>query len=234
MHIIFSNQFGCHSQSELILNYPTLINVAITEHDQALDQGWLLTIKNNKEHWYQSRSTRTKLSNTDYSKLENVEILNKPYPNSLDRIYTDYCNHRHFKKYFELGIFLDNDTVLGYNEGSNLTAWSKLRHYSDQSIESVQFVWDYANPTSHLGLHSLRHEMSWAKESGYEYFYMGSGYEKNSIYKSDIDGFEWWTGSEWSTDKDNYIYLCRRDSEISSYRQIHTALATLQHDDNTL
>lgn len=234
MQIIFSNQFGCHSKSELILNYPELINVGIEEYNQALDQGWLLTVKNNKEHWYQSRSTRTKLSKTNYFKLTNASILNKPYPlDALDKIYDLYCSHKHFKKYFELGKFLANDIVFGYYN-SDLTAWSKLRHYSKESIESVQFVWDYSNPASHLGLHSLRHEIAWAKESSYEYFYMGAGYEKNSIYKSDVDGFEWWTGSEWSIDRDEYIYLCKRDSVISSCHQIHTALANLQHDRNTV
>lgn len=235
MQIIFSNEFGCHSKSEVILNFPELINVALDEHDQALEQGWLLTIKNNKEHWYQSRSTRTKLSKTNYPKLKNVDILNKPYPLTvLDEIYDRYCAHKHFKKYFEVGHFLDTDIIFGYYEENNLTAWSKLRCYSNNSIESVQFVWDYSNPTSHLGLHSLKHEIAWAKESGYEYFYMGAGYEKNSIYKSDVDGFEWWTGREWSSDKDKYIYLCKRDSKISSYHQIHTALANLQHDRNIL
>ena len=123
--------------------------------------------------------------------------------------------------------------MFGYYH-EDLTAWSKLRCYSTKSIESVQFVWDYSNPASHLGLHSLRHEIAWAKESSYEYFYMGAGYEKNSIYKSDIDGFEWWTGREWSSDKDEYIYLCKRDSKISSYHQIHSVLANLQHDRNIL
>ena len=228
MQIIFSNQFGCHSQSELILNYPELINVKVNEHDIALDQGWSLTVDGK---WYQSRSTRTKLSNTNYSKLENFNVLNKPYPlSALDKIYDKYCAHRHYKKYFEVGKFLDNDILFGYYEGHILTAWSKLRHYSKKSIESVQFVWDYSNPASHLGLSSLRHEIAWAKDTGYEYFYMGAGYEKNSIYKSDIDGFEWWTGQEWSTDRDNYTYLCKRDSVIASYRQIHSALANLQHD----
>ena len=235
MQIIFSNQFGCHSRSELILNYPELIDVDISEYNQALEQGWLLTVTNNKERWYQNRSTRTKLSNTNYDKLDDTTILDKPYPLPvLDKIYDKYCAHKHYKKYFEVNKFLDNDLVIGYYEGPNLTAWSKLRHYSTKSIESVQFVWDYSDPTSHLGLHSLRHEIAWAKESGYEYFYMGAGYEKNSIYKSDVDGFEWWTGREWSADKDEYIYLCKRDSVIASYHQIHSVLSNLQHDRNTL
>ena len=235
MQIIFSNEFGCHNQSELILNYPELINVTVNEHNQALEQGWSMTIKNNNKTWYQNRSTRTKLSNTNYSKLTNVAILNKPYPLPiLDKIYDKYCAHRNYKKYFEVNEFLDCDIVFGYYEGHNLSAWSKLRPYSVTSIESVQFVWDYSNPSSHLGLSSLKHELAWAKDLGYEYFYMGAGYEKNSIYKSDIDGFEWWTGREWSSDKDEYIYLCKRDSKISSCRQIHSVLANLQHDRNIL
>jgi len=235
MQIIFSNQFGCHNQSELILNYPELINVSVDEYNQALEQGWSMTIKNSKKTWYQNRSTRTKLSNTNYSKLINCAILDKPYPlPMLDKIYDKYCAHRHYKKYFEVNEFLDIDILFGYYGGHNLCAWSKLRPYSATTIESVQFVWDYSNPSSHLGLHSLRHEISWAKDSGYEYFYMGAGYEKNSIYKSDIDGFEWWTGRDWSIDKDEYIYLCKRDSRISSYHQIHSVLANLQQDRNTL
>jgi hypothetical protein len=235
MQIIFSNQFGCHNKSELILNYPELINVDINEHNQALAQGWLMTANDTKVKWYQCRSTRTMLSHTNYDKLTNTDVLDKPYPLSvLDKIYDKYCAHRHYKKYFEVGNFLDNDIIFGYYKEQHLTAWSKLRHYSKESIESVQFVWDYSNPSSHLGLHSLRHELAWAKEIGYEYFYMGAGYEKNSIYKSDIDGFEWWTGREWSTDKDEYIYLCKRDSKISSCHQIHIALANLQHGRNTV
>jgi hypothetical protein len=171
MQIIFSNQFGCHSKSELILNYPELINVAVNEHNQALEQGWSLTIKNNKKQWYQSRSTRTKLDSTTYSKLKNSNILNRPYPlETLDEIYDKYCAHRRYKKYFEVNEFLDNDILFGYYEKDKLTAWSKLRRYSVTSIESIQFVWDYSNPASHLGLNSLRHEISWAKDSGYKYF----------------------------------------------------------------
>jgi arginyl-tRNA--protein-N-Asp/Glu arginylyltransferase len=235
MQIIFSNQFGCHSKSEVILNFPELINVAVDERNQALEQGWLLTIKNNKEYWHQSRSTRTKLSDTNYSKLDNSISLNKPYPMAeIDEIYNSYCSHKNFKKYLEVGEFLDIDTVVGYYQGSKLIAWTKLRHYSKENIESVQFAWNYDNPERHLGLSSLRHEIAWAKDSGYEYFYMGSSYEKTNIYKSNIDGFQWWTGREWSVDKDEYIYLCKRDSKISSYHQIHTALANLQHDRNIL
>jgi hypothetical protein len=231
MQIIFSNKFGCHSKSELILNYPELVDVGIEERGRALDLGWLITSKNNQTVWYQSRSTRTRLSETNYSIDHSFFIFDQPYPiESLDQIYTEYCQHKHYKKYFEVNEFLDIDIVAGYYNNNELTAWTKLRCYDSQNIESVLFAWDYKDPSSHLGIKSLKTEIAWAKKQGYQYFYMGPGYEKNSIYKSDVDGFEWWTGSEWSQDRDQYIWLCKRDSKVASYHQIHTALANLQHD----
>lgn len=231
MQIIFSNAFGCHSKSELILSYPQLINVSIAEYDNALNSGWLLSVKNKQPMWYQCRSTRVRLTECNYKFHNEFSIFEEPYNTELlDDIYTKYCNHKHYKKYFEVGEFLPIDSVIGYYVDNELTAWTKLRRYNSNSIESVMFAWDYKYPDSHLGVNSLKAEVAWAKEMGHIYFYMGPGYEKNSIYKSDIDGFEWWTGSEWSRDIDQYIWLCKRDSRIASHHQIHTVLANLQHD----
>lgn len=234
MQIIFSNAFGCHSRSELILNYPQLINVGVDEYDVALDTGWALTVRGGEPRWYQSRSTRVNIAECNYIFHNEFTVFTEPYDITLlDDIYTKYCNHKHYKKYFEVGDFLPIDLVIGYYAGNELTAWTKLRQYSKNSIESVMFAWNYRYPESHLGLSSLKAEIAWAKEQGHIYFYMGPGYEKNSIYKSDVDGFEWWTGAEWSRDIDQYIWLCKRDSHIASHHQIHTVLANLQHDHNT-
>ena len=233
MQIIFNHKFGTHRKSSIVLSYPELIDVAKHETDSALEQGWLITAKNGQDVWYQSRSTRTRLDSTDYDLLDNYKILEQPYPlDLLDYIYDQFCQHRNYVKYFEVGDFLSRDIVMSYYVGNAMTAWTKLRKYSTSAIESTLFVWDYKNPQSHLGINGLKHEMAWAKEQGYKYFYMGSGYEKNSIYKSDINGFEWWTGSAWSQDRDQYIWLCRRDSIVGSNAQLHTALASLQHDRN--
>lgn len=229
MRIIFSNQFGCHSKSEIILNYPELVDVRLEEHDLALEQGWLITAKDCEARWFQTRSTRVRLDETNYKFSDDFSIIEKPYPiDQLDSIYTKYCEYKNYTKYLEVGEFLPIDMVIGYYYNNKLTAWTKLRQYSSNSIESAVFAWDYTIPHSHLGITSLKAEIAWAKNNGYKYFYMGSSYEKNSIYKSDMNGFEWWTGSEWSRDKNEYIWLCKRDSKIASCHQIHSVLANLQ------
>ena len=62
---------------------------------------------------------------------------------------------------------------------------------------------------------TLEMELSWAKRMQVEEFYMGAGYERSSIYKANIPGFQWWTGAKWSTNKKKYIELCERDSTVS-------------------
>jgi arginyl-tRNA--protein-N-Asp/Glu arginylyltransferase len=72
-----------------------------------------------------------------------------------------------------------------------------------------------------LGNTSLQHEIAWAKQEGYEFVYLGPGYERSSLYKADITGFEWWDGAEWSTDADQYRWLCRRDSKLKSVSDLY-------------
>ena len=64
------------------------------------------------------------------------------------------------------------------------------------------------------------HEFYLANQKGYDYVYTGPGYEKSSIYKADLKGFEWWTGNEWSTDRNKFIKLCKRDSKVKTLEDI--------------
>ena len=67
---------------------------------------------------------------------------------------------------------------------------------------------------------TLDMEIQWAQDNHTAYFYMGSGYELSSEYKANYRGFEWWTGTEWSTNKKQYRRLCRRDSRIESLKDV--------------
>mgnify|MGYP003339328987 FL=1 len=61
---------------------------------------------------------------------------------------------------------------------------------------------------------------SQARAAGLQHLYIGSGYGESNKYKSLIDGFEWWTGSEWSTDRKLYLELCERDSNVNSLHDL--------------
>ena len=61
--------------------------------------------------------------------------------------------------------------------------------------------------------------------------YTGVGYEKSCIYKSDYEGFEFWTGEEWSNDIELYKWLCERDSNTTKTKELDDIK---KHDDKHL
>ena len=213
MKIVFNNVFGTLSQADIIYNIPSLVDVDASEHDEALSQGWLVTVDNGEKVWYQSRSTRVNVANTDYSLIDNYQITDIA-TSEMDHVYNAYCLKKGFKKMYALDDQLSWDIYVQYHNDDELVAWSKLRRYSPNSIETALFAWDYSEPHLRLGERTMQHEIAWAKQSGYSYVYMGSGYEKICTYKSRVDGFEWWTGQHWSTDVDHYVWLCKRDTKL--------------------
>lgn len=217
MKLRFNNNFGHQEQGEFFHMGCELVDVAPAEYNAALDMGFLQSIRNNQVEWYQSRSTRVVTSATNYELLPNACLITEPTPaqfTEMDHIYTAYCYYKKFKKYFEIGQRLPTDRFMAYYQHDVFVAWAKLRHYTDQAVETAMFVWDYSLPSSRLGNQSLEHEIAWAKQEGYEYVYLGPGYERSSLYKADIQGFEWWNGDVWTQDIDQYRWLCRRDSKI--------------------
>lgn len=226
MQIIFDHVFGHQEQGECFHFGCSLIDVRPDEYNQALDQGFLITVKNNQPVWYQSRSTRVRTADTNYTRLLSAHIMPNPIPwAEMDHIYTAYCYHKKFKKYFEVGEKLPDDRFMAYHHNGDFVAWTKLRHYTAQAIETTLFVWDYADPATKLGQRSLEHEIAWAREEGYEYVYLGPGYQRSSLYKADMQGFEWWTGREWSKDLDRYRYLCKQDSRINSVSGLYDLIS---------
>lgn len=216
MKITFDHNFGHQEQGEFFHFGCGLVDVAPEEYDAALEFGFLLTVDQGQPRWYQSRSCRVRTANTDYQLIESARIMTKPLPLAeMDHIYTAYCYYKKFKKYFEVGEQLPLDQFMAYyNNRNEMVAWAKLRHYTLRSLETALFVWDYSVPETRLGSLSLEHEIAWAKQSGYEFVYLGPGYERSSLYKADIQGFEWWDGVEWSANADEYRRLCKRDSKI--------------------
>ena len=222
MQIIFNHSFGHQEQGEFFHCGVNLIEVAPEEYDTALAMGFLLQLKKNQPHWYQCRSTRVRTANTNYELLETARLLETPFPYvEMDHIYTAYCYHKKFKKYFEVNQHLQLDQFMGYYQDDSLVAWAKLRHYTPSAIETALFVWDYSQPQTRLGNRSLEHEIAWAKLANYDFVYLGPGYETSSLYKSNIQGFEWWNGDVWSTDIEEYRALCRRDSKIKKISDLY-------------
>jgi hypothetical protein len=237
MKIVFDHKFGAQEHVHVEHYSATLIDVMDDEIDDALNQGWLTDLKDDGDYrWYQCRSTRCNLSNMDSDKMF-TDVGERQYTNDskifyainpiisndvVEMIYKKYCKIKKFNNLFhsEVNNWLECDYKMVYYDSENPIAWSKMRLYTEDSLETVLFAWDYQTPDLRVGIGSLMHEIGWAKGNGFKYVYLGPGYENGSIYKANIDGFEWWTGSEWSTNTIKYIELCKRDSKLETIKQL--------------
>ena len=153
----------------------------------------------------------------------------------LQQVYDAYLKRTGYRDlYNPLTHINARDTFLLYyqDELTNLIGFTKIKRYWwQEDIMSLSRSYDddaVGEPDDCLAIESVMHantvpiskvtlemELVWAKRKGCDYFYMGSGYEKSSIYKAHVPGFQWWTGTTWSTNKKRYIQLCERDSKIS-------------------
>ena len=194
------------------------LDVENLNEKEALENGWLYHKK-----WYQCRSVRIKLSEYK-SKPFKYEFIYSPYTSSfitetVNKIYKEYIDYKQFNEKYDVSVDPERTSWLILKDKGEPVAFTKFNKY-DGGIESQFTAWNYHKPKLSIGKAIVDYEISIAEKLGYEYLYIGQGCENGSKYKADFSGFEWWTGSEWSKDKELYKKLCSRDSEINNLNQL--------------
>jgi|TARA_A100000171_G_scaffold36762_1_gene35556 hypothetical protein len=237
LNLFFDHICGKQADTDFI---HTLVSATVdkAEEQDALNNGWCPSsvwysqntnfIKDNKVIWYQSRQTRLNLSKYKEGKKERkafkkivkanilIEITENPNFAKLYKIYLSYVKHKNFSDTMSEDKFIDtykggNDIFLLYGD----SAFSVVEKIGE-SLISHQFCWDYENPSLGLGRFSTYKEISFAKDLGLKYLYLGPSYESHAKYKSSFPGFEFWTGRKWSSDEKKYFELLDRDEKIKS------------------
>lgn len=251
MDIYFRHYAGAITEYDYLF-FDCMAIVPLAEENQALEKGWLpddYLIKRDclgnilKSHWYQARQTRIDLRkfkdtrSTRKARKKCKDITTKCLNakevdlDILNDIFNKYFEYRNFKKWdLEPLIFAEphRKYFLLYYQNNKPIAFTFMRDVGSNSVFSTQFAWDYENPKLYLGKYANLAEIDYCMEHDKDYMYLGFGYEKSCIYKADYEGFEFWTGEEWSDDIERYKFLCERDSELKS---LHELDKCKEHDD---
>jgi hypothetical protein len=222
MQVIFDHisGYGKVTKEDFIFSDPKGIAMNNT-YLAYLSQGWIEW----QNYWYNLRSVRIDLK--EYQPTKTVKKLSKQVTHqwvfvsdeileALKPIYQEYVNKHKFKRTINLEDFLGFECLLYYHEGKLIAAtiFKTYRDSTGRAFVSYQFLWDYKEPKLSLGNVAQRFECQTASILKCDHVYLLGGYESASIYKSNFQGFEWWTGKEWSKDKDLYLTLCNRDDNI--------------------
>jgi len=217
MKVVFNHiaGFGKVKDLDFIYSEPHGILEEGETEVEAFEKGWILW----DGVWYNIRSVRIDLS--EYKPHETTKRLSRHidfmYEEFKDKpvyreLYEKYCKHHGFQRTITWEqLFTGN--IISYLHEGKIIGYSAVEKY-DTVFCATQFVWDYETPKLSLGKVAQMYECEVAKMLGCTHVYILGGYEKCCLYKSDFYGFEWWTGLEWSRDKELYKSLCERDDKV--------------------
>ena len=117
------------------------------------------------------------------------EVLDPVPVNDCQRIYHEYCAHKHFLSVMPMiaGRLTAPDTeIIGYRSRERLVAWSMYRIWDEDNVLSDHFAWDYRDPRLRLGIRSMENECAIYRDRGYRWMY----FETVEPYMLDLQGFE--------------------------------------------
>jgi len=218
MQVTYTHYYGAQERHDLCC-YRADLSCEPHEHAQALAQGWLL----HDGRWYQSRSTRLACDHHDWpASTQGYSFdIETDYSTELKAIWRDYLERKGFDPLYDPGAAdLDAIWLVAKDHTGSPVGFTKMHAYTG-GLESQYNA--YKDQPVNLGRIMIDHEIALAKTMGLSHLYIGSGYEQSSSYKAHLPGFEWWTGSEWSTDRKTYLNLCQRDSNISNLAELAQA-----------
>jgi hypothetical protein len=217
LKINYEHFYGSQERYDLQIARLTLDTQDLDEKE-ALENGWLFI----KGEWYSCRSVRIdaskyrpKRSVHDFEVLTDTNSVRE----IVSKINREYLDYKKFEQEYNVFVDVDRARWLVFRDEGEPVAFTKFNMYDD-GIESQFTAWNYHRPKMSVGKLIVDCEVEYARSLGYDHLYIGQGYERGSTYKADFQGFEWWTGSEWSTDREAYKSLCVRDSQINTLDQL--------------
>ena len=145
-----------------------------------------------------------------------------PWQDQCDVIFEKYCKH---KGYDDHGSQLvdkpyGNKDYFVYWHNNKIVAYTQLTRFR-KSVVAGEFAWDYETPELSLGTYAQNFECNMYRDMRYLYYYSSYAYENVCEYKSHYNGFEWWTGREWSTNKEMFRSLLDKDSKVESLKDLY-------------
>jgi len=132
---------------------------------------------------------RINLEHTQYVSDLDWQYLDPPPVNDLQRVYREYCLHKHFQSVMPMiaGRFTAPGTeIIGYQCNARLAAWSMYRIWDEHNVLSDHFAWDYRDPRLRLGVRSIENECAIYRDRGFRWIY----FESVEPYMLDLRGFE--------------------------------------------
>ena len=235
MKIFYDHIYGNTTKYDIIYGL-ALAEVDKGEEQKALSLGWTpmeaFFYETDKQLWIQARTTRIVLDEFSVKKKHRQYIKKEvygmyypegnPWQYQCDLIYKKYCKHRGYDDHGSELIDKSYGTKdhFIYWHKDKIVAYTQLTRY-DNCVVAGEFAWDYETPELSLGTFAQNFECNMYRDMRFQYYYSSYAYERVCDYKSHYNGFEWWTGREWSKDKELFRELLDKDSKVENLSDLY-------------
>ena len=243
MKLIFDHITGKLTNHDLIYSL-ALAQFKKKEYSFAFENGWIplswYYTKLDKLTWINARNTRLLLNKFTFSKKQRkilrkkditVEVhdkLDDTLFTTISDIYKKYIRYKKFhetdfekeSEFFKKEDNIDWKYFIYYHKDKPI-AFTELKVFDSKHVLTGQFAWDYQHPKLGMGTYATLYDIDWSIKNKCKKYYLAYGYEKSNIYKSRFDGFEFWNGRSWLSDKTLYKKLCEHDTEVNTIQELN-------------
>jgi arginyl-tRNA--protein-N-Asp/Glu arginylyltransferase len=167
-----------------------------------------------------SSENRRILNKTEGFKFDLFDLDKFDYTNEIQKNCKDWFNTRFNRKVISAQgvkkVFLEdnNNKVFVWKSSSEIVGFVPCI----ESDDLIYYNFAFYNPDyykSNLGARMMLQAVIYAKEQGKKYIYLGSIYTQGSLYKTEFNGFEFFNGMSWTSNKSELKYLL--DYDVDDY-----------------
>ena len=216
--------------------YPYAIWAFPEEGEKPADlyaKGFLPSAKD-LSRYYMTRSVRVDLKQFKISS-ENKRILKKiehvdfklikrkdfDFDKKWKKFCLDYAENRwgervmppgRLKELFEKEITSD---VLVFTDQESKKDIGLITVFNDENKIAHYYYafYDLSYFNNNLGMFMMTQTVKLLAENGFDYLYLGTCYSRNSMYKKQFSGVEFWNGFKWTQNMKELKYLISRDQQ---------------------
>lgn len=231
-------------------NFPYQVWLLKEEEDRldAIYGNGFLPVRSLPGVFYLSRNLRVDLNKFELSS-ENRRILKKtanikaelfpladfPYAPEVQKFCKDYADKKlgpglfpaaGIKAIFKNKVF--NHVFVFRETSSQNPVGYAVCNNTDSLLQYAYAFYDFNRFPENLGARMMLEAVSWAKANQKSYVYLGTGYEKSALYKTEYKGVEFFNGFKWSDnlaelkvliERQTNKYLLRDDEYLKTFYQ---------------
>jgi hypothetical protein len=176
-------------------------------------------VRVNLSEFTPSSENRRILKRTESFTAEAIPLKQFNYDSEVQKLCRDYAEKRLGKDVFPVpairSVFTGEvyNQVFIFKDQKEKPVGYAVCFTNDQLLQYAHAFYDLNYLSESLGARMMLEAVSWAKDKGCQYAYLGTCYDEGALYKTEFVGVEFFNGFGWSRKLAELKALLKRENE---------------------